>query len=195
MVVLERESRARALGHRVYGRIMAIRTNHNGGGKPILVPRGRAQAKLVASTIAASGVDPADIGMLEGHGTATRVGDPLEIKALQTTYGAGGSNALLGSVKSNCGHAQSAAGILGLIKLLLSGQHGYIPPTLFADNPTTKIDWSMTGIRLATKLHPWEPTNGIRYGAISSFGAGGANAHAIFAMPTTDTRGEDGDDF
>jgi len=195
MVVLERESRARALGHRVYGRIMAIRTNHNGGGKPILVPRGRAQAKLVAATIAASGVDPADIEMLEGHGTGTRAGDPLEIMALQSTYGAGGSNALLGSAKSNAGHAQSAAGMVGLIKLLLSGQHGHIPPTLFADNPTTKIDWSMTGIRLATKLHPWEPRNGVRYGAVSSFGAGGANAHAIIAMPAMDTEGEDGDDF
>lgn len=191
MVVLERESRARALGHRVYGRIMAVRTNHNGGGKPILVPRGRAQAKLVAATIAASGVDPADIGMLEGHGTGTRAGDPLEILALQSTYGAGGSNALLGSAKSNAGHAQSAAGMMGLIKLLLSGQHGHIPPTLFADNPTTKVDWSMTGIRLATKLHPWEPKNGLRYGAVSSFGAGGANAHAIIAMPA---EREDGDD-
>ncbi|MBA0048362.1 polyketide synthase [Mycobacteroides sp. LB1] len=194
IVVLERESRARALGHRVYGRIMAIRTNHNGGGKPILVPRGRAQAKLVAATIAASGVDPADIGMLEGHGTGTRAGDPLEIMALQSTYGAGGSNALLGSAKSNAGHAQSAAGMVGLIKLLLAGQHGHVPPTLFADNPTTKVDWSMTGIRLATKLHRWEPKNGIRYGAVSSFGAGGANAHAIIAMPASDAVGEDGDD-
>ncbi|MFV8311834.1 polyketide synthase [Mycobacteroides chelonae] len=194
MVVLERESRARAMGHRVYGRIMAIRTNHNGGGKPILVPRGRAQAKLVAATIAASGVDPADIGMLEGHGTGTRAGDPLEIFALQITYGAGGSNAILGSAKSNAGHAQSAAGMVGLIKLLLAGQHGHIPPTLFADNPTTKVNWSMTGIRLATKLHPWAPKDGIRYGAVSSFGAGGANAHAIIAMPASDAEGEDADD-
>ncbi|CPU63638.1 Putative polyketide synthase MbtC [Mycobacteroides abscessus] len=85
--------------------------------------------------------------------------------------------------------------MVGLIKLLLSGQYGHIPPSLFADNPTTKIDWSMTGIRLATKLHPWEPKDGIRYGAVSSFGAGGANAHAIIAMPAMDTQGEDGDDF
>ncbi|MUM18702.1 polyketide synthase [Mycobacterium sp. CBMA271] len=191
MVVLERESRARELGHRVYGRIMAIRTNHNGGGKPILVPRGRAQAKLVAATIAASGIDPADVGMLEGHGTGTRAGDPLEIMALQSTYGAGGSQALLGSAKSNAGHAQSAAGMVGLIKLLLSGQNGHIPPTLYADNPTTRIDWNMTGIRLSTKLHSWEPKNGIRYGAVSSFGAGGANAHAIIAMPDMGSGGND----
>ena len=183
MVLLEHESRARQLGHRIYGRILAIRTNHNGKGKPILVPRVRAQEQLMLKTIAASGVDPADVGMIEGHGTATLAGDPVELIALFKSYGALGSTALLGSMKSNAGHAQAAAGILGLIKLLLAGRHGYIPPTLFSDNPTTKVDWDLTGLRLATKLHPWEPKDGHRYGAVSSFGAGGANAHAIIAMP------------
>jgi mycobactin polyketide synthetase MbtC len=183
MVVVERESRARQLGHRVYGRILAIRTNHNGKGKPILVPRMHAQAQLVTKTIDAAGIDPADIGMIEGHGTATLAGDPQELNALFKTYGAAGSQALLGSIKSNAGHAQAASGMLGLIKLLLAGLHGHIPPTLFADNPTTAVDWDSTGLRLATKLHPWEPKDGVRYGATSSFGAGGANAHAIIAMP------------
>lgn len=183
MVVVERESRARQLGHRSYGRIVAIRTNHNGKGKPILVPRQRAQAQLVSKTLDAAGIDPAHIGMIEGHGTATPAGDPAELLALFTTYGAAGCEALLGSMKSNAGHAQAASGILGLIKVLLAGQHGHIPPTLFSDNPTKAVDWDATGIRLATKLHPWEPKDGIRYGAASSFGAGGANAHAIIAMP------------
>ncbi|OBF81042.1 beta-ketoacyl synthase [Mycobacterium sp. 852002-51163_SCH5372311] len=185
MVVVERESRARQLGHRIYGRILAIRTNHNGKGKPILVPRGRAQEQLVRKTIDASGIDPADVGMVEGHGTATPAGDPQELTALHNTYGAAGSEALLGSIKSNVGHAQAASGILGLIKLLLAGQHGHIPPTLFSDNPTKTVDWDVTGLRLATKLHPWEPKDGIRYGAASSFGAGGSNAHAIIAMPAS----------
>jgi mycobactin polyketide synthetase MbtC len=183
MVLVERESRARQLGHRVYGRILAVRTNHNGKGKPILVPRVRAQAQVVQKTIDAAGIDPAGVGMIEGHGTATLAGDPVELLALFKTYGAAGCQALLGSIKSNAGHAQAAAGILGLIKVLLAGQHGHIPPTLFADNPTTKLPWDMTGIRLATKLHPWDPKDGIRYGSVSSFGAGGANAHAIIAMP------------
>ncbi len=183
MVVVERESRARQLGHRIYGRIMAIRTNHNGKGKPILVPRTRAQAQLVTTTVDAAGVDPADIGMIEGHGTATLAGDPQELTALFTTYGAAGSEALLGSIKSNVGHAQAASGMLGLTKLLLAGQHGQIPPTLFSDNPTKTVDWDSTGLRLATTLQPWEPKQGVRYGAASSFGAGGANAHAIIAMP------------
>jgi mycobactin polyketide synthetase MbtC len=185
MVLVERESRARQLGHRIFGRILAVRTNHNGKGKPILVPRVRAQEQLIRKTLDAAGIDPVDVGMIEGHGTATRVGDPVELIALFKTYGASGAEALLGSIKSNAGHAQAAAGILGLIKLLLAGQHGHIPPTLFSDNPTKKVDWDLTGLRLATKLRRWEPKDGVRYGAVSSFGAGGANAHAIIAMPVS----------
>jgi mycobactin polyketide synthetase MbtC len=186
VVLVEQESRARALGHRIYGRVLASRTNHNGKGKPILVPRLGAQERLMRKTIEVSGVDPADVGMIEGHGTATLAGDPVELIALFKTYGAGGSTALVGSVKSNAGHAQAASGILGVIKVLLAGQHGHIPPTLFSDNPTKMVDWDMTGLRLATKLHPWEPANGVRYGAVSSFGAGGANAHAIIGMPASE---------
>jgi mycobactin polyketide synthetase MbtC len=185
MVLVERESRARQLGHRIYGRILAVRTNHNGKGKPILVPRVRAQEQLIRKTLDAAGIDPVDVGMIEGHGTATRAGDPVELIALFKTYGALGAEALLGSIKSNAGHAQAAAGILGLIKLLLAGQHGHIPPTLFSDNPTKKVDWDLTGLRLATKLRRWVPKDGVRYGAVSSFGAGGANAHAILAMPVS----------
>jgi mycobactin polyketide synthetase MbtC len=185
MVVVERESRARQLGHRVYGRVLAIRTNHNGKGKPILVPRVRAQVQLVSKTLNAARIDPTDIGMIEGHGTATLAGDPQELTALFKTYGAAGSEALLGSIKSNVGHAQAASGMLGLTKLLLAGQHGHIPPTLFSDNPTKKVDWDLTGLRLATKLRRWEPKDGVRCGAVSSFGAGGANAHAIIAMPVS----------
>jgi mycobactin polyketide synthetase MbtC len=186
MVLVEHASRARQLGHRIYGQLCALRTNHNGKGKPILVPRMRAQEQLMRKTIDASGVDPARVGMIEGHGTATLAGDPIELAAMMKTYGAGGSTALIGSLKSNAGHAQAASGILGVIKLLLAGHHGQIPPTLFADKPTTMVDWTLTGLRLAATLQPWEPTDGVRYGAVSSFGAGGANAHAIIAMPVSD---------
>lgn len=183
MVLVEHESRARRLGHRIYGRILAARNNHNGSGKPILVPRVGAQVQLMSKTIEASGIDPVDVGMIEGHGTGTLAGDPVELIALFKTYGAAGCEALLGSIKSNVGHAQAGSGLLGLIKLLLAGQHGHVPPTLFADNPTKTVDWDSVGLRLATKVHPWEPKNGVRYGAVSAFGAGGVNAHAIIAMP------------
>lgn len=186
MVLLERESRALRMGHRIYGRILGIRTNHNGKGKPILVPRVRAQEQVIRRTLDAAGVDPGDVGMIEGHGTATLAGDPVELIALFKTYGAAGSHALLGSIKSNTGHAQAASGILGLIKLLLAGQHGHIPPTLFSDNPTKAVDWDLTGVRLATQLQRWDPKDGVRYGAVSSFGAGGANAHAIISMSSSE---------
>lgn len=191
IVIVERESRAQRLGHRIYGRLLASQHNHNGAGKPILVPRTDAQERLIRKTIGKSGIDPADVGMIEGHGTATRAGDPVELRALQNTYGAAGSAPLLGSVKSNAGHAQAAAGMMGLIKLLLAGRHGEIPATLFAANPTTRVDWDRSSLRLATELQPWEPKNGLRYGAVSSFGAGGSNAHAILAMPVR----EENDDF
>lgn len=183
MVLVERESRARRLGHPVLARILAIRTNHNGKGKPILVPRVRAQEQLIGKTLDAAGIDPAAVGMIEGHGTATLAGDPVELLALFKTYGAAGCTAPIGSIKSNLGHPQAASGILGLIKLLLAGQHGAVPPTLFADNPTGMLDWDRTGLRLAAELRDWAATDGLRYGAVSSFGAGGANAHALVAMP------------
>lgn len=183
VVVVERESRARRLGHRIYGRVLATRINHNGKGKPIIVPSAEAQERLVSKTVAASGIDPGLVTMIEGHGTATPTGDPLELTALQNTYGAAGTGPLLGSVKTNFGHAQAASGILGLLKVLVSADNGQIAPSLYADNPTTQVDWDRSSLRLATKLEHWEPTDGVRYGAVSSFGAGGSNAHAIIAMP------------
>ncbi|MFB7721438.1 polyketide synthase [Nocardia sp. NPDC056100] len=186
VVVLERESRARELGHRVYGRLLGSRINHNGRGAPIAVPSSAAQERLVRATVAAAGIDPNLIDMIEGHGTGTAVGDPLELTALQQVYGtprADGSSPLLGSVKSNLGHAQAAAGLLGLIKVLLSGLHGQIAPTRHADSPNSRFDWEAGNLRLAAKLTDWEPRDGVRYGAVSSFGVSGTNAHAVLAMP------------
>ena len=182
-VLVEHESRARAHGHRIYGRILATQINHNGSGRPSLAPRAHAQENLIRRTVERAGIDPAQVEYIEGHGTATRAGDRAELAALQNTYGRAGATPLLGSVKSNTGHAQAAGGMLGLIKLLLAGAAGQIPPTLFADTPTTKVDWDRSALRLATALQPWEPTDGFRYGAVSSFGASGTNAHTIIAMP------------
>jgi mycobactin polyketide synthetase MbtC len=184
VVIVERESRALALGHRIYGRILATRINHNGKGMPIVVPSAPAQISLIRKTLAAAEIDARDIGLIEGHGTGTPLGDPMELTALQNTYGQGGaSSVLLGSVKSNAGHAQAASGILGLIKMLLCGENGHVAPTLHADHPTTKVDWDSSAVRLADKAEYWAPKDGVRYGAISSFGVSGTNAHAIIAMP------------
>ncbi|RJO72046.1 polyketide synthase [Nocardia panacis] len=181
VVVVERESRARALGHRIYGRVLATGINHNGKGAPIAVPSARAQETLVRKTIAAAGIPAEWVDLIEGHGTGTPVGDPLELAALSATYGT--SETRLGSVKTNLGHAQAAAGMLGLIKLLLCGAHGRIAPTLHADEPTAALDWTRTQLRLATEATPWAARDGMRYGAVSSFGVAGTNAHAVLAMP------------
>ncbi|MFJ4658064.1 polyketide synthase [Nocardia sp. NPDC088792] len=189
IVVLERESRARRLGHRIYARLLGSRINHNGKGAPIAVPSTEAQERLIRATIAAAGIAPELVDLIEGHGTGTAVGDPLELAALQHVYGApraDGTGPLLGSVKSNLGHAQAAAGLLGLIKVLLSGLHGQIPPTRHADHPTTRVDWDASGLRLATELRDWAPRDGVRYAAVSSFGVSGTNAHAVLAMPAPD---------
>ncbi|MEV6391620.1 polyketide synthase [Nocardia xishanensis] len=184
VVVLERESRARELGHRVYARVLATRANHNGKGAPIAVPSAQAQEALVRKTIDAAGIDPSLVGLVEGHGTGTPVGDPVELTALCNTYGVDPERGpRLGSVKTNLGHAQAAAGMLGLIKVLLCGANGHIAPTLHADDPAPAVDWTATGLRLATKLEPWAAHGGVRYAAVSSFGVAGTNAHAILAMP------------
>ena len=184
MVVVERESRARQLGHRIYGRIMAIRTNHNGKGKPILVPRTRAQAQLVSKTLDAAGIDPADIGMIEGHGTATLAGDPQELTALFTTYGAAGSEALLGSIKSNVGHAQAASGHARADQAAAGrpARSDSANPVLGQPNQDGGLG-SRRACDWPQNCSPGSRNDGVRYGAASSFGAGGANAHAIIAMP------------
>jgi len=185
VVVLETESRARELGHRIYGRLLASGINHNGKGAPLAVPSAAAQHRLIGKTLAAAGISADRVDMIEGHGTGTPVGDPLELTALAAAYGRPerARGPLLGSVKSTAGHAQAASGMLGLIKVLLAGAHGQIPPSLHADNPTDAVTWEETTLRLATELTPWEPVGGLRYGAISSFGVAGTNAHAIVAMP------------
>ncbi|MYR07114.1 polyketide synthase [Gordonia sp. SID5947] len=188
-VVVETEGRARRLGHRILGTVLATRVNHNGRGAPIVVPSADAQQRLVERTIGAAGVCPADIDVVEGHGTGTPLGDPMELQALQNTYGAartGDDPVLLGSVKSNAGHAQAAAGMMGLIKVLLCGRHGMTVPTLFADDPTDKVDWDRGGLRLSTGTAPWPARDGRRLAAVSSFGVAGTNAHAIVSMPVTD---------
>nr|QIE08774.1 Beta-ketoacyl synthase [Nocardia sp.] len=186
VIVLERESRAKALGHRIYGQLLGSRVNHNGAGAALAVPSAAAQQRLIESTVAAAGVDADDIDLIEGHGTGTAVGDPLELRALAATYGNPNrdTGALLGSVKSNVGHAQAASGMLGLIKVLLCGAHDTIAPSLWADTPTTDIDWAATSLRLAVEPTAWAPrANGLRCAAVSSFGVAGTNAHAIVGLP------------
>jgi mycobactin polyketide synthetase MbtC len=132
-------------------------------------------------------VDPVDVGLVEGHGTGTRLGDRTELLSLAASYGAAppGRGPLLGSVKSNIGHAQAAAGALGLAKVIVAAERATIPPTLHVDEPSHEIDWESQGLRLADKLTPWPAVDGWRTAAVSAFGMSGTNAHLVVAMPDT----------
>ncbi|GAC60692.1 MULTISPECIES: beta-ketoacyl [acyl carrier protein] synthase domain-containing protein [Gordonia] len=184
-VILESAGAARSAGHRIYGVVAGSRVNHNGSGAPIVVPSADAQRRVIAGALAAAGVDAAQIDLIEGHGTGT-LGDPMELDALSAVYGAARADdrpAAVGSVKSNAGHAQAAAGILGLVKVLQCGRNGTIVGTRFADEPTDKIDWDTAGLRLPAATEPWPARDGHRFAAVSSFGVSGTNAHLIVDMP------------
>ncbi|MGZ4584254.1 MAG: beta-ketoacyl [acyl carrier protein] synthase domain-containing protein [Mycobacterium sp.] len=185
MFVLQRRSRAKADGRRVLAEVRASCLNSDGRSNGLTAPSGEAQVRLFGRAIAQAEVDPVAVGMVEGHGTGTRLGDRTELHALMASYGAAppGRGPLLGSVKSNIGHAQAAAGALGLAKVVLCGEHAAIPPTLHVDQPSHEIDWENQGLRLADKLTPWPSTDGWRTAAVSAFGMSGTNAHLIVSMP------------
>lgn len=185
MFVLQRESAALRDGRRIVAEVRATCVNSDGRSVGLTAPSREAQTRLFRRAIAQARLDVDDVGMVEGHGTGTRLGDRTELKALAATYGAGavGRGPVIGSVKSNVGHAAAAAGALGLSKLLLAAQHGIVPATLHVDDPSTEIDWDATGLRLAAKATPWAPVNGARLGAVSAFGMSGTNTHVVVAVP------------
>lgn len=186
--VLQRRSAALRDGRRVLAELRATCLNQDGRSVGLTAPSGAAQARLFQRAIDQSAVRPEDIGMIEGHGTATRLGDRTELNSLAQTYGATapGRGALLGSVKSNIGHTQAAAGGLGLAKVLIAAEHGAVPATLHTDDASREIDWDSQGLRLATKLTPWPAVDGQRLAAVSAFGMSGTNAHVIVSIPETE---------
>jgi mycobactin polyketide synthetase MbtC len=185
MFVLQRRSRAVADGRRILAEVRASCLNSDGRSNGLMAPSGDAQLRLFRRAIAQAGVEPVDVGLIEGHATGTRVGDRTELLSLVASYGAAppGRGPLVGSVKSNVGHAQAAAGALGLAKVILSAEHASIPPTLHVDEPSREIDWESQGLRLADKLTPWQAVDGWRTAAVSAFGMSGTNTHLIVSMP------------
>ncbi|ORA49871.1 polyketide synthase [Mycobacterium bouchedurhonense] len=185
MFVLQRKSAALRAGRRVVAEVRATAINQDGRSAGLSAPSGDAQVRLFRRALGESGVKPAEVGMIEGHGTGTRLGDRTELRSLAQTYGdtEPGAGALLGSVKSNLGHSLAAAGALGLAKVLVSAEHGAIPPTLHATEASGEIDWEHQGLRLAQALTPWPAIDGQRTAAASAFGIAGTNAHLIVSMP------------
>lgn len=198
IVALKRLSDAKEQGHRILALIKGSATNHDGPSGGLTVPSGPAQTQVIKTALKQARVDPLDIDYLEAHGTGTSLGDPIEVNAFSRVYckNRGKEKPLLsGSVKSNIGHLEGAAGISGFIKLILCMQHGQIPPTLHLNNPNPHINWSELPLHIPTAPTPWPSKNGPRMGAISSFGMSGVNAHAIVEQappepePDPDQRG------
>lgn len=185
MFVLQRKSAALRDGRQLLAEIRATAVNQDGRSTGLSAPSETAQARLFRRAIQQAGIRPKDVAMLEGHGTATRIGDRTELTSLSATYGdtEPGSGALLGSVKSNIGHAQAAAGALGLAKVLVSAEHEAIPASLHSETASHEIDWDSQGLRLARDLTPWPACDGQRLAAVSAFGISGTNTHVIVAIP------------
>ncbi|MCK0173548.1 polyketide synthase [Mycolicibacterium sp. F2034L] len=185
MFVLQRRSAAVRDRRPILGEVRASCVNSDGRTVGLTAPSGTAQTRLFARAMRQAGVTAEDVGMVEGHGTGTHLGDRTELQSLTATYGdaAPGRGPLLGSVKSNIGHTQAAAGALGLAKVLIAAGRATVPPTLHADEPSREIDWDQTGLRLADKLTPWPARNGERLAAVSAFGMSGTNTHVVVAVP------------
>ncbi|MFC5439089.1 amino acid adenylation domain-containing protein [Rhodanobacter ginsenosidimutans] len=183
VVALKRVAEAIADGDTIYAVIRGVGVNNDGGDKAsFTAPSVRGQAAVIAQALASADVEADSIGYVEAHGTATPLGDPIEVAALTRAFGASpatGDSCWLGSVKGNLGHLNAASGVTGLIKAALALHHGRIPPTLHYRTPNPEIDFASGRFKIADQLIDWPRGARPRRAGVSSFGVGGTNAHVI----------------
>ena len=178
LVLLKRLSDALTDNDRIYATIIATSVNQDGKTVGIMAPNLLAQQEMMRTAITSAGIARKDIGYVEAHGTGTQAGDTVEAGSLGTIYGH--PDLFVGSVKTNIGHTEAAAGIAGFIKAVLSIWHAEIPPNLHFSKPNLKIDFDALGIRIPIDSMSWDTYDGKpRVAAVNSFGFGGANAHVI----------------